>query len=75
VEDRVKESLWISTVIAPLLIPIISFIVTVERHENVRFITPEASKELIEKKEANFLIVDTQPKAAHKLGSSISPGK
>ena len=57
------------------LIPIICFIVTVGRAENVRFITPEALKELIEKKDANFLIVDTQPKVAYKLGSSISPGK
>ena len=46
----------------------ICFIVTVGRAENVRFITPEALKELIEKKDANFLIVDTQPKAAYKLG-------
>ncbi len=67
-EDRVKKSLWIITVIAALLIPIICFIVTVGRAENVRFITPEALKELIEKKDANFLIVDTQPKAAYKLG-------
>ena len=66
-EDRVKKSLWIITVIAALLIPIICFIVTVGRPENVRFITPEALKELIEKKDANFLIVDTQPKAAYKL--------
>jgi hypothetical protein len=41
-EDRVKKSLWIITVIAALLIPIICFIVTVGRAENVRFITPEA---------------------------------
>jgi len=74
-EDRVKKSLWIITVIAVLLIPIICSIVTVGRPENVRFITPEALKELIEKKDANFLIVDTLPKAAYKLGSSISPGK
>ena len=67
-EDRVKKSLWIITVIAALLIPIICFIVTVGRAENVRFITPEALKELIEKKDANFLIADTQPKAAYKLG-------
>lgn len=67
-EDRVKKSLWIITVIAALLIPIICFIVTVGRAENVRFITPEALKELIEKKDAYFLIVDTQPKAAYKLG-------
>jgi len=66
-EDRVKKSLWIITVIAALLIPIICFIVTVGRAENVRFITLEALKELIEKKDANFLIVDTQPKAAYKL--------
>ena len=51
-EDRVKKSLWIITVIAALLIPIICFIVTVGRAENVRFITPEALKELIEKKDA-----------------------
>jgi hypothetical protein len=74
-EDRVKKSLWIITVIAALLIPIICFNVTVGRAENVRFIIPEALKELIEKRDANFLIVDTQPKAAYKLRSSISPGK
>ncbi len=74
-EDRVKKSLWIITVIAALLIPITCFIVTVGRAENVRFITPEALKGLIEKKDANFLIVNTQPKAAYKLRSSISPGK
>ena len=67
-EDRVKKSLWIITVIAAFLIPIICFIVTVGRAENVRFITPEALKELIEKKDANVLIVDIQPKAAYKLG-------
>ena len=67
-EVRVKKSLWIITVIAALLIPIICFIVTVGRAENVRFITPEVLKELIEKRDADFLIVDTQPKAAYKLG-------
>jgi 3-mercaptopyruvate sulfurtransferase SseA len=67
-EDRVKKSLWIITVIAALLIPIICFNVTVGRAENVRFIIPEALKELIEKRDANFLIADTQPKAAYKLG-------
>ena len=55
-EDRVKKSLWIITVIAALLIPIICFIVTVGRAENVRFITPEALKELIEKKRAKLTL-------------------
>jgi hypothetical protein len=55
-EDRVKKSLWIITVIAALLIPIISFIVTVGLAENVRFITPEALKELIEKKRAKLTL-------------------
>ncbi len=55
-EDRVKKSLWIITVIAAFLIPIICFIVTVGRAENVRFITPEALKELIEKKRAKLTL-------------------
>ena len=55
-EDRVKKSLWIITVIAALLILIICFIVIVGRAENVRFITPEALKELIEKKRAKLTL-------------------
>jgi hypothetical protein len=54
-EDRVKKSLWIITVNPALLIPIICFIVTVGGPENLRFITPEALKESIGKKDANFL--------------------
>jgi hypothetical protein len=54
--DRVKKSLWIITVIAAFLIPIICFIVTVGRAENVRFINPKALKELIEKKRAKLTL-------------------
>jgi hypothetical protein len=49
-KDRVNKSLWIITVIAALLIPIICFILTVGPPENVRFITPQVLKELIEKR-------------------------
>jgi hypothetical protein len=55
-EDRIKKSLRIITVIAAFLIPIICFIVTVGRAENVRFITPEVLKELIEKKRAKLTL-------------------
>jgi hypothetical protein len=55
-EDRVKKSLWIITVITALLIPIICSIVTVGRVEYVRFITSEVLKELIEKKRAKLTL-------------------
>jgi 3-mercaptopyruvate sulfurtransferase SseA len=36
--------------------------------QEIRFMSPEALIELIEKKDDTILIVDTQPKSAYKLG-------
>ena len=63
-----KKSLWVTRVIGILIILLIYLISTYGWAQDVRTITPEALKELIEKRDDTILIVDTQPKAAYKLG-------
>lgn len=63
-----KRSLWIAKVIAMIIIPSIWLMCINAWAQEIRYITPEALKELVEKDDDTILIVDTQPKAAYKMG-------
>ena len=63
-----KKSVWVTKIIVIFIVPLICLIYTNGRAQDIRYITPEALKELIEKKDDNILVVDTQPKAAYKIG-------
>ncbi len=63
-----KKSFWVAKVIAVLIVSSIWPIYNNAWGQEIRYITPEALKELIEKKDNTILIVDTQPKAAYKIG-------
>src|SRR5512147_2592968 len=63
-----KKLLWIAKVIVTILASTIWPIYNNGWAQEIRYITPEALKELIEKKDDTILIVDTQPKAAYKAG-------
>jgi rhodanese-related sulfurtransferase len=65
---RMEKSLWIAKVIAILIVSSIWPICINGWAQEIRYITPEALKELIEKQDDTILIVDTQPKAAFKIG-------
>ncbi len=63
-----KKSFWAIEVIAVLIFPLICLTCINGWAQEIRYITPEALKELIEKKDDTILIVDAQPKAAYKIG-------
>jgi rhodanese-related sulfurtransferase len=63
-----KKSLWVTKVIAILVVPLIYLIYIDGWAQDIRYITSDALKELIEKKDDTILVVDTQPKAAYKIG-------
>jgi len=63
-----KKSFWISKVVAVLIVSSIWPTYSNTWVQEIRYITSEALKELIEKKDDSILIVDTQPKAAYKMG-------
>lgn len=65
---RMKKSFWVAKVIAVLIVSSIWPIYSNAWAQEIRYITPEALMELIEKKDDTILIVDTQPKAAYKIG-------
>jgi len=60
-----RKSVWIAKVIIFLSIWLMGINGWAQE---IRYITPEALKELIEKDDDTILIVDTQPKAAYKIG-------
>ncbi len=63
-----KKSLRIRKLTAAFIVLWICLIHANGWAQTFRSITPGVLKELIEKKDENVLIVDTQPKAAYKLG-------
>lgn len=63
-----KKSLWARKLVAAFIVPLICLIHTNGWSQTFRYTTPEALKELIEKKDDDILIVDTQPKGAYKHG-------
>ncbi len=63
-----KKFLRIARVISMIIVPSIGLMCINAWAQEVRHITPEALKELIEKGDDTILIVDTQPKAAYKMG-------
>ncbi len=63
-----KRSLRAAKVLAISIVLPIWLIGTDALAQEVRHITPEALKELMEKKDDTFLVVDTQPQAAYKIG-------
>jgi len=65
---RMKKTHWVTNVIAMLIVPSIWLMYINGWAQETRYITPEALKELIEKKDDTILIVDTQPKVAYKTG-------
>ncbi len=66
--ERIKKSLWATKVVAILIVLSMWLIGTNGLAQEIRPITPEALNELMEKKDDTFLIVDTQPQAAYKIG-------
>ncbi|HYA93912.1 MAG TPA: rhodanese-like domain-containing protein [Thermodesulfobacteriota bacterium] len=62
-----KKLLWIAKVMM-IIIPSISLMCVNALAQEIRYITPEALKELTENDGDTVLIVDTQPKAAYKMG-------
>ena len=62
-----KKLLWIAKVMI-IIIPSIWLMCVNGWAQEIRYITPEALKELAEKDGDTVLIVDTQPKAAYKMG-------
>jgi len=63
-----KKSLWVTKVIAILIVPLLCLIYIDGWAQDIRYITQDALKELIEKKDDTIFVVDTQPKAAYKIG-------
>ena len=66
--QSMKKPFWISKVLAVLVFSSIWSTYSNTWAQEIRYITPEALKELIDKKDDTILIVDTQPKAAYKIG-------
>ena len=63
-----KRFLGIAKVIGIIIVPSIWLMCISAWAQEIRYITPEALKELMEKNDDTILIVDTQPKAAYKMG-------
>ena len=63
-----KKSLGIARVAGIVVVPLIWLVCINAWAQETRYITPEALKELIDKKDDTILMVDTQPKAAYKIG-------
>ncbi len=63
-----KKFLWISRVIVMIIVSSMWPAGISGWAQEVRYITPEALKEFIEKGDDTVLIVDAQPKAAYKMG-------
>jgi rhodanese-related sulfurtransferase len=66
-EEGMRKTPWVTKVIAASLVSLIGLTYINGWAQTFRPITPEALKELIEKKDDNILVVDTQPKVAYKL--------
>ena len=62
-----KKLLWIAKVMM-IIVPSIWLMYIDALAQEIRYITPEALKELTENDGDTVLIVDTQPKAAYKMG-------
>jgi len=62
-----KKLLWIAKVMM-IIVPSIWLMYIDALAQEIRYITPEALKELTENDGETILIVDTQPKAAYKMG-------
>jgi 3-mercaptopyruvate sulfurtransferase SseA len=62
-----KKMLWIAKVMV-IIVPSIWLMCIDALAQEIRYITPEALKELTEKDGDIVLIVDTQPKVVYKMG-------
>ena len=62
-----KKLLWIAKVMM-IIVPWIWLMYIDALAQEIRYITPEALKELTENDGETIFIVDTQPKAAYKMG-------
>jgi rhodanese-related sulfurtransferase len=63
-----QKLMWIAKVIAVIIVPSIWLMCINVWAQEIRYITPEALKELIEKDDDTILTVDEQPEAAYKMG-------
>jgi rhodanese-related sulfurtransferase len=67
-KKRMKKKHWAANIIAMLTVSTIWLTHINGWAQEIPYITPEALKEFIEKKDDTILIVDTQPKVAYKTG-------